>query len=146
MDFKLKPPIENSTSLFGLFCIGFREPSLPTSKKYYMSMNKSLLQIRVLVQEPAKEKTFTYDLDVDLFDDKWHHMSVIIDSLNEVIIVKFDDIKTITIIDDTGKYPIGTADKVYIGGIIDGYKAVGNIKNVMFGNILKTFKLITTNV
>lgn len=143
MDFKLKQQLQDE-SLVGLFCIGFREPSSPTSKKYYMSMNKSLLQMRILVQEPSIEKAFTHDLDVDLFDDKWHHMSVIIDASTQAIHITFDNHNPITIADNTGKYPMGTADKAYIGGIVDGYKAVGIIKNVMFGNVLKTFKLVTT--
>jgi hypothetical protein len=140
MDFKLKPLPGDVRSLVGLFCIGFREPTLPRSKKYYMSMNKSLLQMRMFVQEPPREKTFQHDLDVDFFDDEWHHMSVIIDVTAQMIVVKFDDNDAITIVDDTGRYPIGTADKVYIGGIVDGYLAIGHIKNVKFGNILKTFK------
>lgn len=141
MDFKMKP-LSNDINTVGLFCIGARGSSPTPSKKYYVSMNTSVLNIRVFVQKEQNlfEKNFEQSLNVDYFDDTWHTMSVWIDIAMEKIIVKFDDRPSITINDDTGKYPLGSADKAYIGGIADGYIGVGIMTNIKFGNVLKPFK------
>lgn len=141
MDFKMKPLLNDR--MIGLFCIGLREQDSPPSKKYLFSIGKSSFMIRILKQNPPVEKVFEQQLDRNLFDEQWHSIGVVIDVSTQKIFVNIDGRQQAPVVDDIGKYPIGDVDKAYIGGILgDSYTVNGQLKNVKFGNVAKTFRIV----